>query len=310
MTKVLLISGPGGYAFNNANVQKMAQAMSNAGADVAVIGDGEKPIAKSQIDDAILDASKSGEPVTLFVMAHGDVKNGSHAIDIDGKYGLTSAQLFDSASKIGRPVDVFMTCCHGGAAITEVNKLPKGSTLATLAPGSETVSGIDVDRLTDVIETGDLSARHLTDLYLGKALKNRIAPSIAISGEGVSDLPREFIARIGKPFTESEKASVHTQLDSIIGSERADQIMAKMSTARDEWGIPALDFGASLAVTLAATSRLQELSSYNPNRGSHSGADLKPTWATRTMAFYGEDVFRGGKRTEPKPREGGWTDNT
>lgn len=164
MTKVLLISGPGGYAFNNADVQKMAQAMSNAGADVAVIGDGEKPIAKSQIDDAILDASKSGEPVTLFVMAHGDVKNGSHAIDIDGKYGLTSAQLFDSASKIGRPVDVFMTCCHGGAAITEVNKLPKGSTLATLAPGSETVSGIDVDRLTDVIETGDLSARHLTDL--------------------------------------------------------------------------------------------------------------------------------------------------
>src|SRR5687767_11961538 len=87
------------------------------------------------------------------------------------------------------------------------------------------------------------------------------------------DLPREFIARIGKPFSEDEKTAVHGALDSILGVQQADEIMDKISGARDEWGIPAIDFGSALAVTLASSSRMQELSSYDLTRGSYSSAE-------------------------------------
>ncbi len=100
MSKVVILSGPGGYAFNNTNVQKIAEAMRASGADVTVLGDGENPISKEQItQDIVRVAEQSSGPITLFIMAHGDIKDGKHAIDIDGKYGLTSADLFDTASR-------------------------------------------------------------------------------------------------------------------------------------------------------------------------------------------------------------------
>lgn len=315
MSKVVILSGPGGFAFNNKNVQKIAAAMRTSGADVIVLGDGEKPIDKEQVTKTLeMVASKSSGPVTLFVMAHGDLKNGNHVIDIDGKYGLTSAELFSTTSRAfgDRPVDIFMTSCHGGAAIPEVNRLPKGSTLATLAPGKETVSGIDIDRLTDVIDSSDLTARHLADLYLGKALKNRIAPSVAVSDQGVRDLPREFIDRLGKPFSGDEKKAAHSVLDAVIGEQRVAEIIEKITGAKNEWAINAVDFGPALAITLAASPVFQPLSSYDPNRGSHSGADRSADdWGTRLLQREGNggQIFRGGTRIEPKPRNGGWTEN-
>jgi hypothetical protein len=200
-----------------------------------------------------------------------------------------------------------MTCCHGGAAIPEVNQLPPGSTLVTLAPGRETVAWNDVGRLAEHLDPDRLDARHLLNVYLGKAMKNRIAPSLAISGQGVRDLPGEFIARIGKPFSEDEKTSVHSALNAILGAQHVDRIMDRISGARDEWSIPAVDFGPALAVTLASSSRMQELSSYDPARGSYSDTENnRNDW---TMRLGGEAIFRGAKRTPPKPREGSWINN-
>ena len=306
MSKIVILSGPGGRAFNNNNVQELAEAMRSSGADVTLLGDGEKPITKEQVTTAMeMVASDASEPVTLFVMAHGDVKSGNHVIDIDGKYGLTSAELFDTASRVfgDRTLDVFMTCCHGGAAIPEVNRLPKGSTLATLAPGKETVSGVDIDRLTDAIDSSDLTAHYLADLYLGRALKNRIAPSIAVSGQGVHDLPRKFIDRLGKPFSDDEKTSAHGALDKVIGEKRVSEIIAKIAGAKNEWSIDAVDFGPALAISLAASPGFQPLSSFDPNRGSHSGAGCSADqWGTRLLQL------KAGTRSEPRPYKGDWTD--
>jgi len=315
VSQIVLLSGPGGHAFNHENVEKIATAMRSFGAEVTVLGDGEAPVNKAQVMETLETiANKSNEPVTLFITAHGDVIHGSHAIDIDGNWGLTSAELFEAISNSfgRRPTDVFMTCCHGGAAILEVNRLPHGSTLVTLAPGREVASQADVDRLADNIDSGSLQAHHLLNLYLGKALKNRIAPSLAISGQGVRDLPREFIARIGKPFPENEKIAAHSALDSILGVQHVDEIMDKISGARSEYGIYAADFGPALAVTLASSSRMQELSSYDPTRSSHSSPeDDNNNWFHRMSMRSSEDaLFRGGKRTQPKRREEGWIDNT
>jgi hypothetical protein len=123
-------------------VERIATAIRTAGADVTVLGDGETPVSKEQVKETLERiANKSNEPVTLFIIAHGEVRHGKHAIDIDGNWGLTSAELFEAiTNSFGRrPTDVFMTCCHGGAAIPEANQLPHGSTLVTLAPGRETV---------------------------------------------------------------------------------------------------------------------------------------------------------------------------
>ena len=87
--------------------------------------------------------------------------------------------------------------------------------------------------------------------------------------------------------------------------------MDRISGARDEWGILAADFGPALAVTLASSSRMQELSSYDLTSGSYTdpGHD-KNDWPYRmTMRSSGDSIFRGGRRTTPKPREGGWIDN-
>jgi nucleoside-triphosphatase THEP1 len=99
VTHIVLLSGPGGRAFNHTNVEKVAAAMRAAGAEVTVLGDGETPVSREQVKETLeIIAVESKEPVTLFMIAHGDIKNGKHAIDIDGNWGLTSAELFESPS--------------------------------------------------------------------------------------------------------------------------------------------------------------------------------------------------------------------
>jgi hypothetical protein len=273
--KVVIIAGPGGTAFNNKQVQSLATAMRNVGADVSVIGDGETILRNV---DIMLSLDKlaelSDKPITLFIMAHGTVNGDKHFLVFDESDEITSADFFKtvSGSFVDRTIDVFMTSCHGGAAIPDVNLLPKGSSLVTLSSGSETVSVYDPERLIPNIAAGDFSARQLLNLYLGKALETRSLPSIAVSGKGVRDLYEELKTRLGKSFSHKEKNSIHTALDTIIGLERVDHILNKISTACGKNDLPlALDIGAAMAVTLAATSKMQNFSSYNPNKDSNDG---------------------------------------
>ncbi|HEU5380278.1 MAG TPA: hypothetical protein VFV38_33050 [Ktedonobacteraceae bacterium] len=274
MSHAVILACPGGYAYNSENVNDMAQAMRSAGAEVTVLGDGEHPIQKENIEQTISSVShKTNEPVTLLVMGHGDIKEGNHAIDIGGgSKWLTSKELFGMVAKYfdNTPTDVFMTSCHGGAAIPEVDRLPSGSTLVALSPGSETVSGSDVDRIAEHIENGQITASSLATTYLSKALKNRIAPTMAVSGEGVYDYVHKFTEHLGKPFTSHERQRTHQKLDSVMGRERVDQVLDKLSSAKSEWDIYAVDFGPALAVSLAANPIPQALNAYNPQRGSFS----------------------------------------
>lgn len=265
--RIVVLAGPGGDTFSKEDVAKISMAMRySAGAEIINIGDGVDSVSKDQIRKIFNYISKvSTEPLTIFVMAHGVIRNGRHVIDTHGneqyELGITSAELFDAIhdSFQSRPVDVFMTCCHGGAAVAELNRLHNGSTLIVLAPENEEVVSYDIMRLADNITasimSGDLSANHLINLYLAKCLETRIAPSIAIAGAGKRDLLAEFRVQIGKPFSDNEKDRIHRELDSVVGSARVDEIMDKISNARNEYdGIGGIIFGPALAIVLHSRS--------------------------------------------------------
>ena len=109
----------------------------------------------------------------------------------NGQWRVSGSHLFDETKRSfgDKPVDIFMTCCHGGAAISAIDRLPKNSNVVALAPGNETVSGNDVERIFEYSQSTILDAKNLLDLYLAKALKNRIAPVLATSGAGRRSLP-------------------------------------------------------------------------------------------------------------------------
>jgi hypothetical protein len=273
--QVIIIAGPGGTAFNNTHIERLAAAMRCAGAEVSVIGDGDTTLRNVAIMQSLDNAAiLSNEPVTLFIMAHGTLDGDTHSLVFDESDEISSADFFNvaSGSFVDRTIDIFMTSCHGGAAILHVDNLPAGSSLVTLSSGSETVSGYDPERLIPNITAGDFSARHLLDLYLGKALETRSQPSIAVSGQGMRDLYQELETRLGKDFSATEKDSIHTALDTVIGLERVDSIMKKISTAKGKGDLPlALDIGAAMAVTLAASPEMQDLSKYDPHKDSSGG---------------------------------------
>lgn len=265
----VIVAGPGGYAYNETHINEIASAMQRTGAEVTVLGDGVHAITKEQIEQTINTASGQNEPVTLFIMAHGEIKNGNHNLDIGGG-NITSRELFEIATHhfSNKPIDVFMTSCHGGAAIPEVNRLPSGSTLVALSPGSEEVLISNVYRIAEHIENGPITASSLATTYLCKALKNRTAPTMAVSGEGVYDYVHKLKNRLGKPFTSDEVRRVHEKLDSVLGADQVNVMLTKLSSARSEGAVDAVDFGPALAVSFAADPEPQALNSYNPQRGS------------------------------------------
>jgi len=303
MPNILLIAGPGGTAFNKSDVEKMESSFTQAGGNVTVLGNGERPVSSDELSEALKQLSSSNGHTTVFIMAHGDVKRGKHVINIDGNYGLTAPDLFDEVKRSfgERPVDIFMTGCRGGAAIPEIERLPKGSNVVALAPGNEPVVGYDVDRFIQDLQSANLDASGLLDHYLGKSLENRIAPVLATSGVGVYDLPRAFIAHVGKPFSLEEREAAHRRLDPVIGQQEVDRIVDKIAGAKTEWEIPALDFGRALAVTHVASPNAQPVSTYNPNLGSHSCSELDrssgfETRTPRMPPIIVKDLLRFGKR--------------
>lgn len=279
MNKVIILAGPGSEAFNRTDVDALAKAIEATGHPVTIIGDGENAITLDTICQTFADiAACTDDPITVIVMTHGILRPGQHHLDLGEKENLLpTARLFDHITKAfgQRPVDVFMMACHGGAALSAVNNLPAGSTLAVLSPAAERVSSFDTKRLAQHIDTADISAQHLLKIYLCKALKARIAPSLAVSGQGLRNLPREFIARCGKPFSDEDKRMAHNALDDLVEPKKIDTLLEKTSTASHDQNITALEYGAALAITLTASTQMENVSTHNLQNISYQHLSTK-----------------------------------
>ena len=117
----------------------------------------------------------------------------------------------------------------------------------------------DVERLSQAFEQhavdrnrdGAMDSREFLDLYLTKALRNRVAPEIAISGKGNRVLGNELSARLGKDFSSDERQRIHERLDPYLAAQGVESTMTKIRNATDEYSIDALEYGPALAVVLA-----------------------------------------------------------
>jgi hypothetical protein len=262
-SNVIILAGPGGDAFNRENILKAEEGFKKVGLKTSVIGDGKVALAATVIDDRLLPqvASSDGQTM-LFIMAHGDIdKRGNHVINLTGEYTLKISELFDKLKKIGKPVDIFSTACHGGEAhLYAQSKLPSGSTYVSLAPTQEPVSGFDVDRLIAVMGSGkvinsSLTAEQLAMLYLTKALQNRIIPSISTPNSS-HDLNSKLVSHLGIKFTDLEKASIYDSLQPLVEKSVLDKMITRIESASSDWDISAVVFGLSLAICHAASGKM------------------------------------------------------
>jgi hypothetical protein len=263
---IIHLVGPGGSAFDSKLVSSSVQAFRNAGANVFEIGDGTKAISSNYLAGALKDIQESSVgPVSIYVKAHGHQQHNDLEIVLDPDNKITSSKLFSSVPDIfeDRTTDFFLTCCHGAGAISHTNKLAKGSTVAAITLHDETASGSDVERFVTEIEKSsgkisDFSTTSLLDIYLGRALKNRFHPVVAVSGKGVYDLRSKFLDMIGTKFSDEEKDLIHQKLDKVIGANQIDLLMETISKSKDEWGIDASNYGSALIITFASGRNMAE----------------------------------------------------
>jgi hypothetical protein len=257
---LLVFSAPGGSAFGSALSASMKSNIEASGRQCNVfLHDGPDSTSGDTLAP-FMDALKndSSSRPSLLIASHGDVKGGQHHINLDGQYTPTS-EFFDRISANARgPVDIFLTACHGGAALTDAKHLPPGSSVAVIAPGTETVSSRGVEALAaNVGKSQSLDAKHVLLTYC-TTLVNRFPPSLWQGGKTYS-LDSMMKARLGRPFREEEKQQAKEKLRGLLSPQRIDELVGKMESARDEWSIYAVDYGPALAVTgaidLPSTSR-------------------------------------------------------
>lgn len=290
-SNVVIIAGPGGgTAFGSPQIHSLNQAFVTSGANVFVVGDGECNIGMDDIQAAVVAAAQKGGDVTVFIMAHGNVRSNGHVINIARNCEITSEALFQTLSRIvNRKLDVFMTCCHGGASIPVVNALPRGSVLVTLSPGNESVSGFDVKNLidalsTDLVSNPSFTAENFLNIYLGKSLKNRRAPNRAVSGEGVHALIKKLRSCIGKEYSALDRGRVHQKLDTVIGMSEVDRLLNLMGAGKDEWAINAIEFGPCLAISDILRPQPINIQSYDTNETSYDRCTKGSLWEHRNSS--------------------------
>lgn len=260
---VILASGPGGTAYDEAFVRQLQDGLSGTGPRAVAVGSATAGFSLDDLAQQARDVAQRGGRPSLVIHAHGKQDGDGHAIEAQPDRWVPSGVLFSRLrSELGdAPVDVFATSCHGGAASEAANRLlPPGSTFVALAPSSETVAGGDVEALAsraqamalDLNRDQQTSASELLLVYLTQALQTRIAPEVTVAGQGTRRLGSELASRSGRPFSSEERARVDEALTPLVGADETRRIVEAIQSSRDEWSIPAADYGKALAACFAA----------------------------------------------------------
>ncbi|WP_119963773.1 MULTISPECIES: hypothetical protein [Candidatus Fukatsuia] len=185
------------------------------------------------------------------MISHGILENGQLMIDLDGEY-ISCSDFF---AKIGqctdKPVNIFMTACHGAAAIDNAALLPKGSSLAVVSDRNEPSLGENLDHFYSLIEKSpDISTLSLLLLY-NCTLQNRTSSSLWINNNAYH--LKYFVPGIlGRHFSATERKKVHSALDNFMNKsdrEHIDLVMNKISRIKSIDDITAADYGILLAIT-------------------------------------------------------------
>ena len=263
---LLLVAGPGGTAWYKSDIKEMSRNLAKAGISVAVVGDGQRDISVSEVAQAIKKLNAQGKKISgLFHITHGSLLTDDNlGLRFSGTEGdkqtlVRTSTYFAELEKAnkGKPLDVLMVSCHGGAAHQVRDTLHVGSTLITLGRAGDSV---DVTSFTGLARiSADTPFTHpvrnineLLAVYLGRSVtedKNDI-PSISVSGkQGASDLGIELEAIAGHQMTPEQRELLHRKLDSFWGSERTDGWINRLENTKHPSQLGLYDSGPALLIS-------------------------------------------------------------
>jgi hypothetical protein len=301
----ILVLGGHEDAFSDTDFASIVSGFKSCGANVSSIKHNSNEHTPNEqalrnVEKNVSSILKNGNPLTVFVDAHGEVQDGKHVLYLgDANKPVRSRDFFESIARgsDGKPVDVFLTACYGGAALNDVNCLPKGSSIAVLAPSGDGVKINDINRFSPMMSSSSLvhaenfSASKLLNTYLCKSLKNRIAPMFATSGGAVLYLQARFQSQLGRGFSKTEYERSHAQLDTLLGSESVDALISTIASAKhDQDGINATNYGPALAIMKASSQDLEQRDLDAENLAIRSTDSNQPKGASQRMVESGPAV--------------------
>lgn len=255
MREVLIIVGQGRAAFGNKDVNKLFEGISNIdNTKVVVIGDAEQGTSIEQIREELLRLSDNANNITIFILAHGTIKNQQFHFETSDDKAITSKELFGTIGKeLGnKKIDMFITSCHSGVCLQDKELLPKGSVVATVSQGQLIIPGKFIYQFIYNINfiNDDVTTYNLLELYCTFGLTARIPPEFGIAGEdGTIQLDELLKSSLGK---ELNRKNVQLLLTQYIKSEELEQFIERMQNAKNEYEIMDKDYGKALAICLAS----------------------------------------------------------
>ena len=264
---MILLIGPGGYAFGKKEVAAAERALLNQGAkNFLRIGNGKDPLTQDNIKSLQSYIACASKNITLIIYAHGSMIDGRHKTKLMGCGKLTTDSdsidfMQQIASTAGdRNVDIFSTSCHGGALHDFfVRKMPKTYQYVALTQRDETINGKYINSLWDMLNSAEhkgkkiLTAEALLAAYLTK-LTTRFYPTIHTSSFSSANLDDDFIKNLGTPFHKEKEANINRQLTQLgVNNNLLLKLMADISTGAY---VEAARYGIALAICLANRKNL------------------------------------------------------
>ena len=242
---LLVFAGPGQGAFDQTLNETMARNISKTGRTCEVFEHGGDNALRNMY--AALARDSSARP-SLLVNCHGEVNFGQHQIYLNEKLTATRDFFNEVHASTRRPVDLFLTSCHGGAALEDAHSLPAGSSVVVIAPATQTASAHYIKEMAKNIGSAkSLDAKQLLLTYCS-TLDSRVEPAFWSNGKTHS-LDTMLGARMGQRFTAEEKQHAHNSLRHLMPAQRIDDVIAKIEQpARNTYGVYAADYGPALAV--------------------------------------------------------------
>lgn len=260
MKEIVLLAGPGGYAFNSDNVKAANSALKNQSDQVTVFGDGEKSLSDSDLEKFFQYIEKSNTEITLIIMAHGHLVSTKHYLKLSDKNSISTRdfliRLSDSLNN--RAIDILSLSCYGGAASSEANDtLPQGSTYIALSKYNESLSGSDIDRLWNILSysnlNGTITAEALLLMYLTSALENRTTPAIFSTEINRTDISSVLTNKLKSTFSLEEQTKIIRYLSRFTADEeKIIKVLKKINDNHSEYSITARDYGMALAICFVA----------------------------------------------------------
>lgn len=200
---------------------------------VLVIGNERHSLSYQLIEESIKKhISKLPKKIILIISGHGNIdQDGDHIINFDiTKYKWKTKELFVALKSIfnDKPIEVLLTACHGGGAIKDVDKLPKGSTLLVFSQDNKTVMIGDSESMfkssneENYQDAEKFSLQHFLKTYLFSIKETNNIPELAVSGAAKDFDYTQLMQYLGHKFHDSQKKAIVNTLKSYCAIESSD----------------------------------------------------------------------------------------